>query len=108
LSSFRVVLLGLAHPHVSDHLAVIEADPGLHVSAIWDPAADRLTAVPSLSPLVAGDPVAAASGADIIVIDSVTGAHGDLVRVAAAAGKAGFVEKPLGRTGAQAHELAAR
>ena len=105
-----MVLLGLAHPHVSDHLAVIEADPGLHVSAIWDPAADRLTAVPSLSPLVAGDPVAAASGADIIVIviDSVTGAHGDLVRVAAAAGKAGFVEKPLGRTGAQAHELAAR
>ena len=89
---------------------MIEADPGLHVSAIWDPAADRLTAVPSLSPLVAGDPVAAASGADIIVIviDSVTGAHGDLVRVAAAAGKAGFVEKPLGRTGAQAHELAAR
>jgi len=94
VSSFSVALLGIAHVHVGDHLDVIEADPGLRLTAVWDPDQERAR---SLEPeLVVADPVTAATGADIVVVDSVTSAHFELVPVAAAAGKAVFVEKPLG------------
>ncbi len=105
MSSFSVALLGIAHVHVGDHLDVIEADPGLRLTAVWDPDQERAR---SLEPeLVVADPVTAATRADIVVVDSVTSAHVELVPVAAAAGKAVFVEKPLGRSGAEAQALAA-
>ncbi|WP_214415048.1 Gfo/Idh/MocA family protein [Sphaerisporangium fuscum] len=103
--SMKAAIIGLAHVHVRDHLAVIEEDPGLHLAAVWDPDAERTRALPR--EMVVGDLRTAVNRADIVIIDSVTGTHVDLVPVVASAGKPVFVEKPLGRHHEESRHLAA-
>lgn len=102
--SFGVAVVGLAHVHVRDHLAVIEEDPWLRLAAAWDPDLERSWPLPPQ--VIARDPQTAVSRADVVVIDSVTSAHAQLVPVAASAGKPVFVEKPLGRDYGEAQHLA--
>ncbi|MGW4284690.1 Gfo/Idh/MocA family protein [Nocardia sp. NPDC004750] len=104
--AFRVAVIGLAHVHVRDHLAVIEEDPLLTLSAVWDPDPALAESLPP-QVVVADALHVAVNSADVVVIDSVTSAHADLVPIVARTGKPVFVEKPLGRDGGEAQRLAA-
>ena len=99
----RVALLGLAHVHVPDHLAVIEADPGLRLIAVWDGDGLHRKRFPDLA---RASPAEALAGADLAVVDTPTADHEAVVAVVAERGIPLFVEKPLGRDGSEARRIA--
>jgi predicted dehydrogenase len=104
LAPYRVALLGLAHVHVPDHLDVVEADPDLRLTAVWDGDSLHRTRFPEL----ARDSVdAALDHADLAIVDTPTADHEAVVAVVADRGIPLFVEKPLGRDAAEARRVAA-
>lgn len=101
----RVVLLGVAHVHAADHLAVLAADPGAELVAVYDRDPSNLIAHGELpTSRTAGW---AMSGADVAVVASTTAEHVELVSMATGADLAVFVEKPLATSAATTAELAA-
>lgn len=105
-----VGILGYAHGHVGAYIAQWREHPewGVSVVAAWDHDADRLQK--NASPLgirqyqtpgeLLADPAVQA-----VVIASETSRHADLAELAAAAGKAVIVQKPLALTLPQADRI---
>jgi predicted dehydrogenase len=99
-----VALLGCAHPHVPDVLGVLASEPDLRLVAAWD--ADR-SAIPAA---IAGAAVSRAETAlrraNAAVICAPTDQRPALCVQAARAGTPILVEKPVGRTAAEARAVA--
>jgi predicted dehydrogenase len=99
-----VALLGCAHPHVPDVLGVLASEPDLRLVAAWD--ADR-SAIPAA---IAGTAVPRAETAlrraHAAVICAPTDQRPALCVQAARAGTPILVEKPVGRTAAEARAVA--
>jgi predicted dehydrogenase len=99
-----VALLGCAHPHVPDVLGVLASEPDLRLVAAWD-------ADPSAIPgAISGTAVARAETAlrraRAAVICAPTDQRPALCVQAARAGCPMLVEKPVGRTAAEARAVA--
>lgn len=99
----RVALLGVAHVHAADHLAVLAADPAAEVVAVYDRDPANLTAHGWMP--TSRTPGWAMSNADVAVVASTTAEHLELVSMATGAGLAVFVEKPLATSAAATAEL---
>ncbi|MFB6891932.1 Gfo/Idh/MocA family protein [Kitasatospora sp. NPDC056327] len=97
----RVAVLGTAHIHLADHLAVLRADGG-PAAVLPDPPPWRADL-----PGVRWAPTARAAltGADAAVICSTTARHGELLRETLAAGVPALVEKPLAADAARTARL---
>jgi predicted dehydrogenase len=99
-----VALLGCAHPHVPDVLGVLASEPDLRLVAAWD--ADR-SAIPAA---IAGAAVSRAETAlrraNAAIICAPTDQRPALCVQAARAGTPILVEKPVGRTAAEARAVA--
>ncbi len=106
----RVGILGFAHAHVHAYCARWQEQPELDVAVVagWDHDATRaaeacakygLDLAPSAAALVARSDV------DAVVITAETAYHAELVELAAAAGKAIIVQKPLALTLEQADRI---
>jgi len=99
-----VALLGCAHPHVPDVLGVLASEPDLRLVAAWD--ADR-SAIPAA---IAGAAVSSAETAlrraNAAIICAPTDQRPALCVQAARAGTPILVEKPVGRTAAEARAVA--
>jgi predicted dehydrogenase len=99
-----VALLGCAHPHVPDVLGVLASEPDLRLVAAWDadpsaiPAAISGAAVPRVE--------TALRRASAAVICAPTDQRPALCVQAARAGTPILVEKPVGRTAAEARAVA--
>ncbi|MEX1081252.1 MAG: Gfo/Idh/MocA family oxidoreductase [Halofilum sp. (in: g-proteobacteria)] len=104
----KLAILGCAHIHMSDAAEVIEADPRARVTGLWDHDAARAQHwARRLAAPRAARPEEAFADADAVIVMSETVRHPALVSAASAAGKDLFVEKPLGRTAAEAAEMRA-
>lgn len=105
----NVALLGCAHIHVHDAVAVMSARPDVACRVVWDHDAARAErwagelgarVAPSLQAALADGAVEA------VVVESETDRHVELVSAAVAAGKHMFVEKPLATSAPDAARLA--
>lgn len=96
MTTQRAAVLGVAHVHAADYLAVLAADPAVEVVAVYDRDPSFVAAHGELP--TSRSPGWAMSNADIAVIASTTAEHDDLVSMATGAGLAVFVEKPLATT----------
>jgi predicted dehydrogenase len=89
---------------VPDHLDVVEADPDLRLTTVWDGYGLQRSRFPEL----ARDGVEAAlDDADLAIVDTPTADHEAVVAAVAERGIPLFVEKPLGRNAAEARRIAA-
>ncbi|HET9103522.1 MAG TPA: Gfo/Idh/MocA family oxidoreductase [Solirubrobacteraceae bacterium] len=99
-----IALLGCAHPHVRDYLAVIAAEPDLALAAAWD---GDSSAVPGpIAGFAVRDVETAIARADAVVVCAPTDERPVLCARAARAGRPILVEKPVARTAAEARRLA--
>lgn len=101
----RAAVLGVAHAHADDYLAVLAADPAVEVVAVYD--RDRASVATHGELPTSRSPSWAMNNADVAVIASTTAEHADLVSMATGAGLAVFVEKPLATSAAATADLAA-
>lgn len=101
----RVALLGVAHIHAADHLAVLRADPTAELVAVYDRDPSNVARHGELP--TSRSPSWAMSNADVAVVASTTAEHVDLVSMATGAGLAVFVEKPLATSAVATAALAA-
>lgn len=105
----KVGILGFAHGHVGMYCGRWRACPemGIELTAGWDHDADRLGAAAAAHDLTPYDTPDAllASGVEAVVIGAETSRHAELVELAAAAGKAIVLQKPLCLTMAQADRI---
>jgi predicted dehydrogenase len=98
-----IALLGCGHPHLSDLLGVIAAEPDLRLAAAWD--ADR-SAVPGvISSYAVSDAERAIRLADAVVISAATDQRPGLCVRAAQAGRPVLIEKPIARSAKEALAL---
>lgn len=104
----RLAILGCAHIHISDAAAAIEEHTQARVTAVWDHDGERAALwAGRLGAPVTGDPGEAAALADAVIVMSETSRHAELAAAATAAGKDLFIEKPLGRSAAEAEAIRA-
>ena len=109
----RIGILGFAHGHVNmycERWQQQEAQFGLQLVAGWDHDAARLAGACERYRLAAAaSPTALLARPDIdaVVIAAETSMHADLVELAAAAGKAIVLQKPLALTLAEADRIVA-
>jgi predicted dehydrogenase len=105
-----LALAGCAHIHTPGFIKAIKKRSGeVKVKSVWDHDADRAKKrATELEAVVVADPKQIFDDADVkgVVICSETDRHEQLVAPAAAAGKALFVEKPLGITSRDADAMA--
>ena len=104
-----VALLGWAHIHTPGFARMLKAHQDIAVTGVYDHDRERAAkAAAEFGVPVFESPEAALadSRTDAVVIASETDRHGDLVFAAAAAGKAMFVEKPLGFSADSALQMA--
>ena len=103
----RLAVLGCAHIHMADVVAAVRAQAGVSVTAVWDDQSRRAAFwAERLGAPTFARPEQALAAADAVVVMSETARHEALVRPAAEAGLDLFVEKPLGRSGAEAAIIA--
>jgi len=110
MSRMRVGILGFAHGHVGMYCARWRQQPELDVEVVagWDHDADRATAsCAGLACESSPSPEAllGRSDVDAVVVAAETSMHADLVELAAAAGKAVVLQKPLALTMEQADRI---
>ncbi len=108
--SINIAILGFAHGHVGvycDEWRKMQDSP-VHVAKGWDHDPQRLaTSAEKYACLACNCPAAAMEGCDAVVIGAETSMHADLVELAAAAGKAIVLQKPLALTMEQADRIVA-
>src|SRR5947209_11902980 len=100
----ELALLGCTHPHLPDLLGVIASEPDLRLAAAWD--ADRSAVPGEIATHAAGDLDTAIRRADAVVVCMPTDQRPAVCARAARAGRPILVEKPIGRTTAEARALA--
>jgi predicted dehydrogenase len=105
-------ILGFAHGHVNSYLAKWKAQPemGVDVVAGWDHDDRRLKDAAEkfgLKPYETAEALIADPAVQAVVIPVETSMHADMVELAAAAGKAIVVQKPLALTMAQGERIVA-
>lgn len=106
----NIGILGFAHGHVDMYCTKWRENPGwgVRVAAGWDHDAGRLKGAADKHGLEScASPEALVKRTDIqaVVVASETSRHADLVELAAAAGKAIIVQKPLALTLAEADRI---
>jgi predicted dehydrogenase len=99
-----VALLGCAHPHVPDVLGVLASEPDLRLVAAWDADPSAIPAAISGTAVARAD--TALRRASAAVICAPTDQRPALCVQAARAGCPMLVEKPIGRTAAEARAVA--
>jgi predicted dehydrogenase len=99
-----VALLGCAHPHVPDVLGVLASEPDLRLVAAWD--ADRSAIPAAIGGAAVRSAETALRRANAAVICAPTDQRPALCVQAARAGTPILVEKPVGRTAAEARAVA--
>jgi predicted dehydrogenase len=99
-----VALLGCAHPHVPDVLGVLASEPDLRLVAAWD--ADPSAIPGAISGTAVGRAETALRRAHAAIICAPTDQRPALCVQAARAGCPLLVEKPVGRTSAEARAVA--
>ncbi|MBM7563232.1 Gfo/Idh/MocA family protein [Paenibacillus sacheonensis] len=106
-----VGILGFAHGHVNAYCEEWkQADLGVRVVAGWDHAPERLEAAVNaygLEGCDSAETLLAREDVQAVVIASETSRHADLVQLAAAAGKAIILQKPIALTMAEADKIVA-
>lgn len=100
----RVGIVGTAHPHVRDHLEVIAADPRWMLAAIQE--SDVVSSVTYPVDAVVSTIDEVIERSDVIVVDTETCLHFELVKPLLDAAKPLFVEKPLGMSSPESREIA--
>jgi predicted dehydrogenase len=108
----KVGVLGFAHGHVNSYLDKWKALPEMGVDAVagWDHDARRLKEAAAkfgIKPCASPESLLADPSVQAVVIAAETSMHADLVELAAAAGKAVVVQKPLALTMAQGGRITA-
>lgn len=101
----RIGIVGTARPHVRDHLEVIAADPHWTLAGIRESDVVSSVAYPADAVVATIDEIVERS--DVIVVDTETCLHYEVVRPLLLAGKPLFVEKPLGISAQESREIAA-
>src|SRR3954469_17126716 len=99
-----VALLGCGHPHVADVLGVLASEPDLRLTAAWD--ADRSAVPVAVAGAATTHAETAIRRADAVVICAPVDQRPMLATQAARAGRPLLVEKPLGRSAAEAAAVA--
>lgn len=106
-----VGILGFAHGHVNAYCEEWkQADLGVRVVAGWDHAPERLEAAVNaygLEGCASAETLLAREDVQAVVIASETSRHAELVQLAAAAGKAIILQKPIALTMAEADKIVA-
>lgn len=110
--SIGVGILGFAHGHVNSYCARWRGEPalGVAVRAGWDHEAGRLAqavAAHGIEACARVDELLAKPEVAAVVIAAETSRHADLVEMAAAAGKAIVLQKPIALTLAEADRIVA-
>ena len=108
--TIRIGILGFAHAHVNMYCAEWRKTGAVQVAAGWDyDAARAATAQTQHQIELAASPQALLARQDItaVVITAETSRHADLVELAAAAGKAIILQKPIALTLAEADRIVA-
>ncbi len=106
----KVGVLGFAHGHVNAYCSLWREKPELGVELVagWDRQSDRLaTAVETHKINGCNSPHDLLREVDAVVIASETAFHADLVELAASAGKAIVLQKPMALTMAEADRIVA-
>ncbi|MEV6910144.1 Gfo/Idh/MocA family oxidoreductase [Amycolatopsis sp. NPDC051071] len=96
MSRLRVAVLGTAHVHLPEHLAVLTGDEETELAGVHDPGSPD---GPSVAEIL--------SGADAVLVGATNAERPGLVREALARGLPTLAEKPLAGTAAEVTELAA-
>jgi predicted dehydrogenase len=105
----RLAFLGGAHIHTPNFVRTLSTRTDHRVEVVWDHEGERARRVAeSLGARTTDDVEQALRDVDAVVICSETVHHARLVDAACAAGKALFVEKPLGMRAEDAERMAAR
>lgn len=107
MSDIGVGVLGFAHGHVGAYLGTWQKQPemGIKVVAGWDHDAERKAAgcaAHGFEAEASAEDILSRGDIDAVVIAAETSMHADLVELAAAAGKAIILQKPLALTMEQA------
>lgn len=104
----RIAILGVAHYHANFWTRAFLQDEGVEMAGVWD--ADRVRAEEFAARhgiASVADRQALISASDAVAICSATSDHVELVRAAAAQGRAVLCEKPLGVSMADCDAIAA-
>jgi predicted dehydrogenase len=104
-----VAFVGVAHIHTPGYLKLVKQRPDVQIKYVWDHDSERAARrakevdaqVPPDAKTIWSDPEITA-----VVILSETNLHHELVLAAVKSGKHMFVEKPLGITAHESHEMA--
>jgi predicted dehydrogenase len=112
MGAIRVGVLGFAHGHVGMYLERWRKQPDLGVQPVagWDHDEARATewcTRHGLSRAASAEKLLAEGGVDAVVICAETSRHAELVELAAAAGKAVVLQKPIALTLEQADRIVA-
>src|ERR1700751_2709155 len=99
-----VGLLGCEHPHVSDVLGVIVAEPDVRLASVWS--ADRAAIPGPVSDYAVQDPDTAIGRADVVVVCAPPAERPQLCVRAARAGRPILVETPLAGRAPEARAVA--
>lgn len=104
-----VAFVGVAHIHTPGYLKAVKQRPDVRIKYVWDHDAERAARrAKEVDAQTAPDVKTIWSDPEVnaVVILSETNLHHELVLAAAKAGKHMFVEKPLGITARESHEMA--
>lgn len=112
MDTLRIGILGFAHPHIHAYCERWRKEPalGVRLSAGWDHDAARAADVCrrwDLPQAASAEALLARPDVDAVVIAAETSRHAELVELAAAAGKAVVLQKPMALTLAEADRIAA-
>src|ERR687895_2357187 len=99
-----LALLGCGHLHVHDVLGVLASEPDLRLAAVWDADPSAIPAAASGAAVARAE--TAIGRAHAVVICAPTDQRPALCVQAARAGRPILVEKPVGRSAAEARAVA--